>query len=288
MLTNPLLDISVFSILIYSFSLYMYDTEPKKEHELSKSVRSCGVNNNYTSFVYIFDNTVDSFLTLILPSTGILIMNIAIIKFFSKYQKKQKKILNESRLSLRPKSNLKTKSTNSKDDHLNKTNTNLIKSNNRRSSTCSMVSSNKEQYNSSRHITKTLLIVSFSFILLNSPYRASKLISYIRMTLTGHYVYFNLEYAINEVLINLYFTSYSVNFFLYSLCGKKFRVSLQTLIMFCMIHCYDLIERLFKYAKKRWIVKKRRVNNSSLEDWNRTRIFVRYFIEWHFGYKVPF
>ncbi len=244
---------------MYSFSLFLYDTEPKKDYEFSESVRSCGVKESYTNFVYIFDNTIDSFLTLILPSIGIICMNIAICKSFSNHQKS---ILNESspfsnriKKSFVDAKNLKQTESmlnTSIDDHsskldISKPKVNIIK----RLSTTSITGDTKSHCASaSRHITKTLLIVSFAFILLNSPYRASKLISYIRMTLTGHYVYSNLEYAINEVLISLYFTSYSVNFFFYSLCGKKFRSSLQALILICLFYFCRKISNFFRFIMR--------------------------------------
>ncbi len=242
----------VFSILVYSFSLFLYDTEPKKDYEFSEAVRSCGVKENYTNFVYIFDNTIDTFLTLLFPSIGILFMNIGICKSFSNHQKS---ILSETNtVSTR----LKKPGIAGTDIELQQTQSMLNNSSGedlapnrlkfsmiRRVSTTSMAG--EARSHNARHITKTLLIVSFAFILLNSPYRASKLISYIRMTLTGHYVYSNLEYAINEVLISLYFTSYSVNFFLYSLCGKKFRSSLQALVLICLFYCCRKTASLFRF-----------------------------------------
>lgn len=268
-----------FSILTYSFSLFMYDTELKKDYELSKAVRSCGVNENYTNFVYIFDNTADSFLTLVIPSIGILIMNVTICRSFSKHQKHKSTLLNENLInSCASKSkNIKEPSSfRNQPDHshfeinneqngshleLQRLTLNKSISNYSAKSKSTLTQSRSDvsmgdvqkptQSVASRHVTKTLLIVSFAFILLNSPYRASKLISYIRMHLTGVYVYSNLEYAVNEVLINLYFTSYSVNFFLYSLCGKKFRSSFQALVLFCLFYCYSKIVKFLNIFSKK-------------------------------------
>ena len=253
----------------------MYDTELKKDYELSKAVRSCGVNENYTNFVYIFDNTADSFLTLVIPSIGILFMNVGICRSFSRHQKYKSAVLNDTSITqctqkINNNKNLREKTgafksqqelsnlaINNNEHHRSLLEIQTINFKNRSSnlsskstkstltrsrSVMSMCDIHKTpQSIASRHVTKTLLTVSFAFILLNSPYRATKLISYIRMHLTGDYVYSNLEYAVNEVLINLYFTSYSVNFFLYSLCGKKFRSSFQALVLFCLFYCYSKI-----------------------------------------------
>lgn len=257
--------------MVYSFSLVLYDTEPKKDYELSESVRACGVKEKFTSFVYIFDNTADTFLTLIIPLIGILIMNAAICKSFSKHLKSKNDLLKGEKINFKTTINNTSSiarnsevnhqkidstkfsnSANGEQPQICKTNPKLIlqryRSNESFAHIPPQASRKSHAANSSRHVTKTLLLVSFAFILLNCPYRASKLISYIRMTSTDNYVYSNLEYAVNEVLINLYFTSYSVNFFLYSLCGKKFRCSFQALILFCFFSFYTKLTKLFRFV----------------------------------------
>lgn len=239
------LGLIMFSCMVYSFSLFFYDTSAKKDHEVSDELEICGVNEKYTNLVYIIDNTLDSFLTLIIPAIGITIMNMAICKSLSNYQKKN--ILNTefsntgtmavgSTISLRnhkqiniSKESLNVQCSETKSGHYD-----LIEKK-------TVTSQNKH---ASRHVTKMLLIVSFAFLLLNSPFRLSKLISYINMSVKKAHVYSNLDFIINEVLINLYFTSYSVNFFLYSLCGKKFKQSLRALLIFFLYGFYKNYRKL--------------------------------------------
>ena len=250
-----------FAFLIYSFSIFLYDMTPKKDHELAEAVAKCGVNANYIKAVDIFDNTVDPFLTLVIPSLGIIAMNGLIVRTFSKYQKeynlvahskvscKKEKpyefIKNKSKRSLMlPNEEISLEIVHEKNSSARSSQIIGIKSRSRLDLTLTTMPKSN-QINSSSHITKTLLMVSFSFILLNSPYRASRLIAYIRMTLTENFVLTNLEYAVSEVLINFYFTSYSVNFFLYSLCGKKFRASFQALMLYCLFYLYSSSRKLF-------------------------------------------
>ena len=254
-----------FAFLIYSFSIFLYDMTPKKDHEQTEAVAKCGVNANYIKAVDIFDNTVDPFLTLVIPSLGIIVMNGLIVRTFSKYQKEYN-LVRHSKISSKKEKPFEFKNKSKRSMILPNEEISLEivheKNSSNRSSqiigiksrsrldltTTSMPKSN--QINSSSHITKTLLMVSFSFILLNSPYRASRLIAYIRMTLTENFVLTNLEYAISEVLINFYFTSYSVNFFLYSLCGKKFRASFQALVLYCLFYLYSRSRKLFELIFK--------------------------------------
>lgn len=232
----------VFSCLVYSFSIFAYDTSAKKDHEASVEQEICGINQAYTNFVYILDNTLDSFLTLIIPAIGITVMNVAICRSMMGSYK-------ENILASQCSNNDKISTANAGNCLPNETRANSKESLNVQindiKSTRNDINSNKNK-NTFRHVTKMLLIVSFTFLLLNSPFRLSKLVSYIHMSIKKNYVYSNLEFVINEVLINLYFTSYSVNFFLYSLCGKKFKQSLRGLLIFVLYGFYKIIKQLKK------------------------------------------
>lgn len=301
----------IFSLLVYSYSLFLYDTEPKKDHDQTEAFSKCGPKENSKNLLLIIDNTVDTLLTLIIPSFGIMFMNVAICRSFSNYQKEN--LFNDkskTQNSLKEKSKFSAeesivfKETSLIDEETSKTRRNTICSDaevdelkkvtqstnylglpikdmneinnsnhnnsnnqniNHTNSTNSAHNKNKvsHQVASSRHVTKTLLIVSFAFILLNSPFRASQLFSYIRMFITKNYVYSNFEFAINEVLLNLYFTSYSVNFFLYSLCGRKFRDSLKALVCFGVCFLFNKISRLFNYLYDSMFRKTNNNNNTT-------------------------
>ena len=251
---STILILVLFSICVYSFSLFMYDTSPKKEHEQSTEMKNiCGIKQGYVNIVNIIDNTVDSFLTLIIPSMCILFMNIGIIKIISSKQEIFNKI-----------KSIKTKRENS---NIEKENVSFIEETkfprndimpivnlkDEIENTPAIEKCNKNGSHSTNnsHITKSLLAVSFFFILLNSPFRATKLFSFIQMILKKSEVYSNFDFAMNEVLINLYFTSYSVNFFLYSMCGKKFRASLKALMYMLLLFFYKII--CFFFTKKNYI-----------------------------------
>ena len=243
----------IFSIATYSFSLFMYDAEPKKEHEQSTELQNiCSIKNGYTNTVNIIDNSIDTFLTLIIPSFCILIMNIAIIKTvtmnsknggFLERIKRKSDFRNKKGKKERNEDLLFIQKENSKEMETLPT---LVKNTGPNVPQFQINNDHKTKSNSSSHITKTLLVVSFFFILLNSPYRVSKLFSYINLITKKTEVYSNFDFVLNEVLINLYFTSYSVNFFLYSLCGKKFRASLKALIFPFISFIFKILSRFFK------------------------------------------
>lgn len=78
----------LFACLTYSYSLFLYDTEPKLAYESEESAKEvCGPASRYKKIVIMLDNTVDSFLTMIVPAIGILFMNFSICRSLSKYNK---------------------------------------------------------------------------------------------------------------------------------------------------------------------------------------------------------
>lgn len=78
----------VFAFVAYSFSFFMYDSSLKKTLENQAEAKAeCDMKEHYSHIVRIIDNTLDSFLTLIVPALGILIMNALICRSLAKYRK---------------------------------------------------------------------------------------------------------------------------------------------------------------------------------------------------------
>ena len=81
-----------------------------------------------------------------------------------------------------------------------------------------------------RRITKMLLIISTTFLLLNTPMHLLK-VYYFFFSNDDHYDEKSSYESIIEMLtFYLFYTNFSINFFLYSLCGKNFRLCLMELI----------------------------------------------------------
>ena len=74
-----------------------------------------------------------------------------------------------------------------------------------------------------RRITKMLLIISSTFLLLNTPMHLLK-IYYLFFAHDEVYDEKNfVESGVEMITFYLFYTNFSINFFLYSLCGKNFR-----------------------------------------------------------------
>ncbi|RNA44905.1 neuropeptides capa receptor-like [Brachionus plicatilis] len=173
----------LFSWVAYSFSLFVYDTSPKKDHEVSAEQETCGVNEKYNNLVYIVDNTLDSFLTLVIPAIGITVMNMAICKSLSNYQKEN--ILNtelSNTGSIMPACSMNSIKYEIKHCSRESLNVQLYETKTGRNGLIRKRTGHRQNKDTSRHVTKMLLIVSFAFLVLNSPFRLSKLVSYIHMS----------------------------------------------------------------------------------------------------------
>ncbi|CAF3503623.1 unnamed protein product [Rotaria socialis] len=81
-----------------------------------------------------------------------------------------------------------------------------------------------------RRITKMLLIISTTFLLLNTPMHLLKVYYFFFSTDDTYDEKSSYESIIEMLTFYLFYTNFSINFFLYSLCGKNFRLCLMDLI----------------------------------------------------------
>ncbi|CAF1020867.1 unnamed protein product, partial [Adineta ricciae] len=92
----------------------------------------------------------------------------------------------------------------------------------------SAANSNSNRQAISQRTTKMLVICSTTFLLFNSPYCAVLLYSIISKK--------DFKRTLG-ILRHFYFMSFCLNFFLYSLCGNRFRHELITLFKSCWQKC---------------------------------------------------
>jgi hypothetical protein len=89
--------------------------------------------------------------------------------------------------------------------------------------------SNHNRQGISQRTTKMLVICSTTFLLFNSPYCAVLLYSIISKIVFTRTL---------SILRHFYFMSFCLNFFLYSLCGHRFRHELILLLKSCSRKCF--------------------------------------------------
>ncbi|UJR33425.1 hypothetical protein I4U23_020871 [Adineta vaga] len=81
-----------------------------------------------------------------------------------------------------------------------------------------------------RRITKMLLIISTTFLLLNTPMHLLKVYYFFFSNDDTYDEKSSTESIIEMFTFYLFYTNFAINFFLYSLCGKNFRLCLMDLI----------------------------------------------------------
>lgn len=87
----------------------------------------------------------------------------------------------------------------------------------------------------SRRVTKMLILVSSVFLLLNFPVHAYNLYVYYKVSLLkihDPYAQFSpnlIEFNLEEIVLIIFFTSFSCNFLLYSISGVTFRTEFKRL-----------------------------------------------------------
>ncbi|CAF0721707.1 unnamed protein product [Brachionus calyciflorus] len=83
----------------------------------------------------------------------------------------------------------------------------------------------------SRKVTKMLIVVSTTFLLLNLPVHTINVYIAIRIFLTAYKEVHPTEYYLREIFHSLFYTSFSCNFLLYSISGATFRTEFKMLIL---------------------------------------------------------
>lgn len=177
---------TIFGVSLYSFALF------------TTSVGQTMTNGTYrcTNKLYFMDflrqvTWVDTMITMVIPFTLILVMNLKVVCKAGKFHQKRKQLLQPSKSNDSPKLRaLRSKA--------------------------------------QMRVTRTLLLVSTTFLILNLPSHVMRLYGLIiNATAQASQEIQIYHYIAQEVTQLLYYSTFSVNFFLYALYGKHFQTSLK-------------------------------------------------------------
>ncbi|CAF0755631.1 unnamed protein product [Adineta ricciae] len=185
--------LTFLAILLYSSSLWTSGIEIAETQRSTSSAREsrCVTLRPWVKFTRQM-NIIDFFLTFIIPFFTILTLNTLIILKSGHYDRLlERNYIQPSTYVLH----------------------NLLEHRLRRS-----------KYH--RRITKMLLIISTTFLLLNTPMHLLKIYYFFFSNDDSYDEKNSIESMIEMLTFYLFYTNFSINFFLYSLCGKNFRSSL--------------------------------------------------------------
>ncbi|CAF1046400.1 unnamed protein product [Rotaria sp. Silwood1] len=189
--------LTILAFLLYSSSLWTSGIEITKSERSNSPLYEtrCVTLRHWLKFTRQM-NIIDFFLTFIIPFVTILTLNTLIILKSGQYDRLlERNYIQPSTYILH----------------------NLLEHRLRRS-----------KYH--RRITKMLLIISTTFLLLNTPVHLLKIYYFFFSTDDTYDEKNSIESIIEMLTFYLFYTNFSINFFLYSLCGKNFRSCLMDLI----------------------------------------------------------
>ena len=204
--------LALFAFAAYSFGAW---TSGLVHPALGEGAPRCQPLPEYRNLVNILNN-IDTVITLIIPSISIFVLNVRIatkIKYF--YAKRMGMTASQQvlhgRLATRPAAYREACTDDASPDSGDeggKTQTTALRQ------------------RSQITITKMLLVVSTMFLLLNMPSHAIRVHDFLMSCAGQSYVPpLDLVYW-QQVFQMVYYCNFSINFFLYSVCGKNFRKAL--------------------------------------------------------------
>ncbi|XP_072399276.1 uncharacterized protein CNMaR [Diabrotica undecimpunctata] len=226
--------LSLVAFLLYIFAFWITDVIDNE----------CQLKPEYMNFIKVF-NYIDTAMTLVLPVIMIVGMNIMIARSLFKLRKyMQTRMADESnprQFDLYPTSSSRSSSSTKKSkDHHNSQEAEtygvekIVQKRNRtkheKYSHIHVKKSTRHTTSYSQHsINRMLLVISSVFIGLNFPSYLVRLSFNFDVIME---VNFFKEYidCVQQFAMILYYTNFSINFLLYTMCGKAFRLCLRTFL----------------------------------------------------------
>ncbi|XP_021346943.1 cysteinyl leukotriene receptor 2-like [Mizuhopecten yessoensis] len=188
--------IYVIILAVVAGVLYNYALWTTSVVELN-GVYRCGYKFKYMSLLEKV-TWIDTIITMIIPFLLILLMNIKVVCKAAAFHRKRKHCL---------------KPTDSFNSSISRSKSRALRS--------------KPQM----RVTRTLVLVSTTFLVLNLPSHVRRLYTLIIYTTTQQETEIAMyHYLLQEITQLLYYSTFSVNFFLYALYGKHFQSSLLLMI----------------------------------------------------------
>lgn len=212
--------LAVFACIAYSFGAWtsgIVSSNPGQPPQ-------CQPLPKYRNLVDILNN-VDTVITLIIPSISIFVLNVRLatkIKYF--YAKRM--VMTATHLTTSSNINLNDVTERSMLSHASFT-----------SEDATMVPASSARQRSQITITKMLLVVSTIFLLLNLPSHVIRVQAFMMGFINPHFMPSNTVIVWQQFFTIIYYTNFSVNFFLYSLCGKNFRSALRRMFLWRNVTC---------------------------------------------------
>ncbi len=214
-MTNPrrakivVTSMAVFAMLLYNVGIWTSGLIPVYGY-----TEYCAILPEYYTLMTVFTN-IDTFLTLIIPFLLIVFLNIGIIYKLVRHHARRQELMIHVDPPPSPTPTLATRAT----FHVTMDSTVKHQKVVRTVSTRSLV-----------RLTYMLVVVSMVFLVLNLPFHAIRMYVFVISLNSDNYVPSHRIHSWQKIFQYVYYSNFAVNFFLYSACGRHFRLALKHLI----------------------------------------------------------
>ena len=186
--------LALFAIVAYNFAIWTSGSFLMPSSSPIAGQRLCYPIDPWRNFLK-FSSNIDSIITLLIPFIAIAVLNVNIIYVITHYRHQANNFM-----------------------------LHRVRSSNAQTQSTTLANSNSVK------ITRMLLVVSFTFLIVNVPGHVIRIYVFVQSFNDPNYMPSALYYEFQRLWLYFSYINYSVNFFLYSLCGKNFRMGLKSLL----------------------------------------------------------
>ena len=230
--------LALFGFLAYNFGIWAPNSEYINTADFTGSY--CIIKEKYTHLIHILNN-IDTVVTLILPSFTIIILNLQIIRAVTRINKDRRQVLYSHSVAGRQMSSTNNKTDRNRHESVSASfmrDPYFKKSSYGGHSTCSSpkvrneskITQSQQSAAGQNRVTKMLLVVNTIFLLLNLPSHTIRIYFFIAAIVNPNYNPPTIMLSLQKLFVYIYYVNFSINFFLYSLCGNNFRKALSQLL----------------------------------------------------------
>ncbi len=202
--------LATLAALLYNFGAWTAVVFDKKYY----GTQMCLPDSKYHTLIHTMVN-IDTFITLVMPSIVLIILNFNIICAVSHLHGRCQKLVNWG------------------NTHAPNITAHVTQQERPPVSIMAGLSTNRSR--TQVKITKMLLVVSSVFLILNLPSHSLRMFSFITTHLDPEKIPKpgSVYYGIEKLFTYIFYCSFSVNFFIYNLSGANFRTALKQMFMQC-------------------------------------------------------
>ena len=207
---------AVFAFVFYSYAIWTSSLRPMYGRQ-----EFCMPKEEYINLITIL-SYMDTAITLIIPTILIVLLNTLIVYTVSHYHKQRHTMTSSDSAPLHQ-SRLNT------DNHDDSTNTYEMVSSKAHTHRLVRQSTTSSAQRTLTHMTRMLIVVSTSFVLLNLPSHSIRIYTFFMALYDFQYRASHALVSCQKLFQYIYYINFGINFVLYAACGSQIRNAMANL-----------------------------------------------------------